>query len=82
MKDSKSVKKFCAALVETGWLDKSLADSETLTDEILEAVAIFQDYYNANVKNELKSIRKEDNTYDDIDEKTYEAILSRKYKNE
>ena len=34
------------------------------------------------MKNELKSIRKEDNTYDDIDEKTYEAILSRKYKNE
>ena len=76
------MKKFCAALVETGWLDKSLAESDTLTDEILEAVAIFQDYYNANVKNELKSIRKEDNTYDDIDEKTYEAILSRKYKNE
>ena len=76
-----SVKKFCAALAETGWLDDALANSGTLTDEILEAVANFQDSYNANVANELKSIRKDNNQYGDIDEKTYKAILSRKYSN-
>ena len=76
-----SVKKFCAALAETGWLDDALANSGTLTDEILEAVANFQDSYNANVANELKSIRKDNGKYDDIDEKTYKAILSRKYSN-
>ncbi|MDO4386545.1 MAG: hypothetical protein Q4E18_11155, partial [Clostridia bacterium] len=76
-----SVKKFCAALAETGWLDDTLADSGTLTDEILEAVANFQDSYNANVANELKSIRKDNGQYGDIDEKTYTAILSRKYSN-
>ena len=74
-----SVKKFCAALVETGWLDSSLENSETLTDEILEVVATFQDFYNANVANELKSIRKDNGAYGDIDEKTYQAILSKKY---
>ena len=76
-----SVKKFCAALAETGWLDDALANSGTLTDEILEAVANFQDSYNANVANELKSIRKDNGKYGDIDEKTYKAILSRKYSN-
>ena len=76
-----SVKKFCAALAETGWLDDTLANSGTLTDEILEAVANFQDSYNANVANELKSIRKDNGKYGDIDEKTYKAILSRKYSN-
>ena len=76
-----SVKKFCAALAETGWLDESLASSGTLTDEILEAVATFQDHYNATVANELKSIRKDNGTYGDIDEKTYKAILSKKYSN-
>ena len=76
-----SVKKFCAALAETGWLDDALANSGTLTDQILEAVANFQDSYNANVANELKSIRKDNGKYGDIDEKTYKAILSRKYSN-
>ena len=76
-----SVKKFCAALAETGWLDDALANSGTLTDEILEAVANFQDSYNANVANELKSISKDNGKYGDIDEKTYKAILSRKYSN-
>ena len=76
-----SVKKFCAALAETGWLDDALANSGTLTGEILEAVANFQDSYNANVANELKSIRKDNGKYGDIDEKTYKAILSRKYSN-
>ena len=72
---------FNAALIATNWLDESFADTDALTDDILEAVAKFQDFYNANVANELKSIRKDNGKYGDIDEKTYKAILSRKYSN-
>ena len=80
-KDADSVKAFNAALIATNWLDESFADTDALTDDILEAVARFQDYYNANVANELTSVRKDDGTYGDIDEKTYTAILSREYVN-
>ena len=75
------MKAFNAALIATNWLDESFADVDALTDDILEAVARFQDYYNANVANELTSVRKDDGTYGDIDEKTYTAILSREYVN-
>ena len=75
------MKAFNAALIATNWLDESFADTDALTDDILEAVAKFQDSYNANVANELTPVRKSDGTYGDIDEKTYTAILSREYVN-
>ena len=82
MQDSKSVKAFVKALVDGGWLDSELAVNDVQDENVLNAIASFQQWYEQNEGVTLEPIFDEDGSFiGTIDEETYEAILSGLYFN-